>query len=177
MRFGGEWKLLAASHLRPSGHAPPLRVTLLGGADGAPEGVARHDASGVPSASYLSPEYAAALLASSKAGGGHGASNRGGGRSGCLTMQARGWAGGVGTNVQLAITPCNASLKEQLFGHDNATGIITALFAVGTRKSKHRARQCVCLLVCLLVCILFPTNYGHDRRPLLGNAEIQLSLP
>ena len=54
---------------------------------------------------------------------------RGTSRSGCLTMQARGWSGGVGTNVQLAITPCNASLKEQLFAHNNATGIITAPFA------------------------------------------------
>jgi hypothetical protein len=49
--------------------------------------------------------------------------------SGCLTMEAHGWSGGVGTNVRLAITPCNASSNAQLFAHNNATGIITAPFA------------------------------------------------
>jgi hypothetical protein len=44
-------------------------------------------------------------------------------------MQARGWSGGVGTNVQLAITPCNESLNEQLFTHNNVTGIIMAPFS------------------------------------------------
>ena len=48
---------------------------------------------------------------------------------GCLTLQGSGYAGGVGTNVRLAITPCNASSAAQLFVHNNVTGVFTAPFA------------------------------------------------
>ena len=64
-----------------------------------------------------------AVLIKSPAGAVVGASG-----SGCLTMESRGWSGGVGTNVRLAITACNASSNAQLFAHNNATGVITAPF-------------------------------------------------